>query len=201
MRLLNRREKYFISAIVTICTRTVWVFIYVAYQLFKLILDGLYGAIKWVYFYFKYRDTGMSYEQIINSVETVSPRQFEILCGNIFKANGYRIEVTSDGNDYGRDLIANNQIFIECKHYNEDGGGVIGRVALEKLIGSCMAFNIKHAIMINTGNYHPNAYEYADRINKQGQILLELWGKEELLRLINNIEPKKVYYTLHYLEG
>jgi restriction system protein len=114
--------------------------------------------------------------------------QFEKFCGKLFEALGHKVEYTPDSNDYGRDLILNDNTFVECKHYTGDSLQ-IGRVICEKLIGSMEAFNITEGIIMTTGQIHQNAYEYADRLLNKHLSFIKL---EDIMEMIDKIEPVKI---------
>jgi HJR/Mrr/RecB family endonuclease len=157
-----------------------------------LILDTRY----WIQ---RYRDTGYSYNEIVNRVETVSPRGFEILCANVFRANGHKVKVTEATNDGGKDIIVDNSIYVECKHYAE--ANFVGREICQKLVGSSISDGIKHGIVITTGTIHSNAFRYAEKINSTGDFYLELWDKKKLLEYIDSVENRKIPYVMNIIEA
>jgi HJR/Mrr/RecB family endonuclease len=159
-----------------------------------------YRLVKKIYILIKYKHFEYSSNQLEKQLKYISPREFEILCGNMFKALGHKVVVTEATQDYGRDLILDNNTYVECKHYNEYGEP-LGRVVLQKLVGSCVAFNIKHAIVVTTGRYHENAFEYAARVNKTGNCYIELWDKNDIIHALNKVEQNKIGFVLNYLEG
>jgi restriction system protein len=193
-RILSRREKFFIKTLVYATAKSCWIIIYSAYQLFKLIIDGLYGLFRWVYCYFKYKDTGYTEEEIENMIRAMSPREFEIFTGNLFKALGYDVEVTQETADGGKDVILNNRIYVEAKHFAPDN--FCGRVILQKLEGAIFADGMESGILVTTGRFNENAYEYA---RKAGNI--ELWDMPKILDAISKTEKRKVGYMLHRLEA
>lgn len=62
-----------------------------------------------------------------NILRNVSPRQFEEIVAELFRAKGYDVELTKRTRDGGKDIIAVStdhfgiklKYFIECKHYAE----------------------------------------------------------------------------------
>jgi HJR/Mrr/RecB family endonuclease len=194
-RTLNRM--FTLNYILKWTGKLTWYTILAAYMIFKFALKSFHYILERLYYYLKFRNTGMTYEDILQRIKTVSPREFELLCGNIFKACGYYVEVTEASNDYGRDIILNNNIYVECKHYSDTN--FVGREICQKLIGSCASNGIKHGIVITTGTFHENAYEYKRRIEEKSEFELELWTIDNLIEMIEKIEPKHVVTTLNCL--
>lgn len=136
-------------------------------------------------------------EQVRKEINNMQSRKFEIYCANLFKKAGFKVKVTPNINDYGRDIILKNKdnetIYVECKRWNHNNGLMVGREICEKLIGSCASFKVNKCIIINTGDYHRNAYEYANRIKKTGNFELKLWDTECLINLYKqSIKNKEI---------
>ena len=138
---------------------------------------------------------GYSYPQILNMIDKITPRQFEIFCAELFKGTGKytKVEITQQTCDMGRDIILTSKIngyeeitFVEVKHYNKDGFQ-IGREICQKLLGSCVTFNVGKAIIITTGTYHKNAYEVAGRVNN-----LQLMDIADIQNMILNMKPEQI---------
>lgn len=159
------------------------------------IIKHLYYGIKTIYWVVRFKGF-KTVEQVKKEINHMEPRSFEIFCSDLYKQLGYKAKLTPFGNDYGRDIIIedNNgeKTYIECKRWSINNGDMVGREICQKLIGSCASFNVTKGIIINTGNYHENAYEYANRINKTGNFYLELLGTEDLLKMYKkSIEIKR----------
>ena len=105
---------------------------------------------------------GYDLDKIMNLVHIISPRQFEVFICELFHQPGFKSQVTPSGNDYGRDVILNDNIFVECKHYGEDN--YVGREICQKLLGSVQMFKAKKGIIVTTGPYNRNAYEVAAKV-------------------------------------
>jgi len=150
------------------------------------LIKSLHRSIK--DFYWDLRFKGYkNIEQVRDEINRMRPREFEIFCSRIYKNLGYSVRLTPNGNDYGRDVIIKDDegitTYIECKRWRHNGERKVGREICEKLIGACAAFNVKKGIIINTGDYNHNAYEYTERVNKTGNFELELYSTEDLIRL------------------
>lgn len=155
----------------------------------------MFKGIKYLVITFKYKHRQFSKSEIINKVENMSPREFEIFCGNIFKQAGYKVVVTETTCDGGKDIIAVNDediIYIECKHYAPDN--LVGREILQKLVGASVGGGATKAILITTSDYNDNAYTYSKAVE-----WLYLWTIEDILDAMNEIE--KPWYALYNLKG
>lgn len=191
MRLFRHSAGYYIVAETL---GMIGALIVVTYKVVKFILKVFYKIAYRIYLALKYYNTGMSYNKMKQAIIDASPRQFEIICANLFRMNGHYVELTPEGNDYGRDVIVDDEIYVECKHYV--GTEMVGREICQKLIGSCAANGIRHGIVITAGAFHENACEYADRLNGNGEFYLELWDIDDLLELTVDGRPDSVRWAL-----
>jgi len=159
----------------------------------------IYRYLKKIYRYFIFRNIKYNYDEIIDKIIKMSPRNFELFCANLLNENkNYRYaEATEVSCDGGKDVIAkdyyNNKIYIECKHYREDNH--VGRPEVQKLIGACVADDVKKAIFITTSSYSPEAVEYAKQVG-----WVELWTMKEILKVISEINKTRIPYMLDCLE-
>lgn len=157
-----------------------------------------FKVIKYGYLHLRWRNSEYGYFEMVRKINNMNPREFEVFVCNLFKQLGYHAKVTEAVCDGGKDVIAwdnyGNKTYIECKHWKV--GNDIGRVILQKLVGSAYADGANKAIIITTSNYNPNALEYAKKVD-----WLELWTKKDILKALEKIDKKKVGYVLNYLEG
>lgn len=152
-----------------------------------------------IYRYFKFEEFEYNYNEVQNSIKSMTPREFELFCANLLNESkkymyAKATEVSCDG---GKDVIARdskgNKVYVECKHYRE--GHNVGRPEVQKLIGACAADGVKKSIFITTSSYSSEAIEYAKKIDG-----LELWDMRGILNFINTIERRRIAYVLSYLE-
>ena len=134
----------------------------------------------------KLKNLGYNYEEVLNMVYNLQPRQFEIFCAELFKQCGFSVELTPSVNDYGRDIILNGNIFVECKHYK----GQVGREICQKLLGSVTMFGAEKAIIITTGTYHKNAYEVANMVDSL--TLMDIHDIQDMLLNLNSEQIAKI---------
>jgi restriction system protein len=128
-------------------------------------------------------------------------REFEVFMSLVFKELGYKVTLTKQTNDYGRDIIIrtdNETIFVECKRYSEssEGGFLIGREIVQKLSGSMTMFNANKGLVVTTGCYHKNAIEAADMIGN-----IELWDMSQIMKCVVKINQKRIPYILNRTIG
>jgi HJR/Mrr/RecB family endonuclease len=143
---------------------------------------GLYSVIN--YFIKVTKNTyalkkiGYTLDDIDKLLYSLTPRGFEVFIAELYKAKGYKVELTSETNDYGRDVILKTnegEIFIECKRYSKDGE-MVGRQVAQKLLGSMQMFNASKGIICTTGRFHKNAYEVKKRVGN-----LELMDTKDIM--------------------
>lgn len=165
----------------------------------KELAKAIFELSKEMYRNFIFKDVEYNYDEIIDKINKMSPRYFELFCAALLGENKNYInaKATEASCDGGKDVIAMdckfNKIYIECKHYVKDNH--VGRPEVQKLIGACVADNVKKAIFITTSSYSPEALEYAGKVE-----WIQLWTMEEILKAINKINKDKIPYILSNLE-
>jgi HJR/Mrr/RecB family endonuclease len=135
---------------------------------------------------------GYTLDDIDKLLYSLTPRGFEVFIAELYKAKGYKVELTSETNDYGRDVILKTnegEIFIECKRYNKDN--LVGREVAQKLLGSMQMMNASKGIICTTGNFHRNAYEVANRVNN-----LELMDTKDIFCELMELDANKINRVL-----
>lgn len=149
-------------ALLLICLyfKVIWTIIKYTY----ISLRFIYTKIKEFILKHKYEGRFVCKKDLKRYIENMTPREYEVFISEMYKQNDYDVELTAASNDYGRDVIVSKDgitTYIECKHYkkHEDGGSLIGREICQKLLGSCVMFNVNNAIIYTTGDFHENAYE------------------------------------------
>lgn len=103
-----------------------------------------------------------------NLIRDISPRQFEEIVAELFRHQGYQVELTKRTRDGGKDIIAiskNNfgielKFFIECKHYAEDNK--VGVDVVRALHGVKNTINGPNKIIIaTTSSFTTSAVNFA----------------------------------------
>jgi len=172
------------------------------FSLGVLIVASLYKLFKRVKDYRHYKDIGMNSLVLTKAIKRMDGRQFEFFIQGLFKANGYKSEVTKQSADGGKDVILQRNgitTYVECKRWfggDKDEGGnkdgfQIGRVLLQKLVGSCIGDKVTSAIFITTSYYNNNAFEYAKKVP-----WLELWDLNDVLKMLFKTDVKKIPWIM-----
>ncbi|BAW92814.1 restriction endonuclease [Actinomyces sp. Chiba101] len=102
-----------------------------------------------------------SIDQIINRYAD-TPTGFEEFCAGLFRAMGYRAEVTPPANDGGLDLRMERdgrRYIAECKCFTP--GNAVGRPVLQKLYGANATERAYGMLVITTSTFSKGAEEYA----------------------------------------
>lgn len=86
----------------------------------------------------------------------LTPRDFELLAGHLFKKKGYDVTVTPRSSDGGYDVLAlrtgprgEERLHVECKRYTENVGVQIVRATL----GTLVVKNATLAVIVATSRY------------------------------------------------
>lgn len=138
--------------------------------------------------YLQYGKVNISRQQLIAILKVLSPRQFEYFCAELFKGLGHEVYLMPDGQDGGKDVIVDDEIYVECKRYNTS---MIGREICQKLLGAVEADNMKKGIVFTNGKIHNNG---AEMFAKTGR--LELWNIDTIYIKLNSLENHKASLIL-----
>lgn len=117
-----------------------------------------------------------------------NPTGFEKFCADIFRKQGYQVELTPPVNDGGYDLILQKngrKTIAECKCYAVNNK--IGRPLIQKLVGANITANADDIMFITTSDYTAAAIEYACTAN------IQLINGTELLRAKHESEERSEY--------
>ena len=117
-------------------------------------------------------------------IRNMNPRDFEVFIANIFSDNGYSAKVTQYTGDGGKDIVINKNgitCYVECKHWEN----AVGRPELQKLVGAAVGNAVSELIFISTGGFNVNAINYANSVNSNGNVHLDLWTMDDILKIAN----------------
>lgn len=118
-------------------------------------------------------------------IHSISSRQFEQLVAEVFRRNGFNVELTPEKNDGGKDVIANTNVggvpiclYVECKHYNPKDPVDV------KIVRNVSAVQnhdrVNKAVIVTTSRFTRGAFRYA----QEEKHLIQLIGLDEFLRMI-----------------
>ena len=122
------------------------------------------------------------YDQILNTILSKSPRDFENLVVELLQKMGYggQIEnagtVTQYSNDRGidgiikEDILGLGRIHIQAKRYDTNNG--VNREEIQKFVGALAVAQSNKGIFITTSYYSKGAKQYVDELNGTTSLVL-----------------------------
>ncbi|MDB9307000.1 restriction endonuclease [Nodularia spumigena CS-591/12] len=112
-------------------------------------------------------------------------RELEWLCGAVYEHMGFKVRVTSRGNDDGVDVFAENNIcgqkdliVIQVKKWRESNP--VGKGEVRELLGTIDDHRATKGVLVTTGRFESGALQMA---NKDSRI--ELLDQKQFLLLLN----------------
>ncbi|WP_160360589.1 restriction endonuclease [Clostridium chromiireducens] len=138
--------------------------------------------------YLQYGKVSISRQQLIAILKSLSPRQFEYFCAELFRELGHKVYLMPDGPDGGKDVILDDKIYVECKRYNTD---IIGRPICQKLLGAVEADDMKKGIIFTNGKLTDTALEMFAKTKR-----LELWNIDTIYLKLNSLDKHKASFIL-----
>ncbi|MCY8065419.1 restriction endonuclease [Bacillus haynesii] len=119
----------------------------------------------------------------VDTLLSLSPREFEYLIAKLYKSLGYKVQLTPPSNDGGKDVIAENEaigrkerLFIECKRSKEN-------VKIEKaraLVGAITDAKATKGVLIGAKGFTRGTINFAKKNPS-----VELIGGQELLHFLD----------------
>lgn len=97
-----------------------------------------------------------------SAIELMSWREFEILVGEAFKSQGYKVSETSNGPDGGVDLILSKddkKILVQCKHWKTQSVGV---KTVRELYGVLTASDADEVNIVCSGQFTNDAKAFVN---------------------------------------
>ncbi len=102
----------------------------------------------------------------------LSPRQFEILVAELFEERGYKVQLTKQTRDGGKDIIildhrevGNLMIYAECKQNAPDRP--VGVSVVSDLVGRMTADRATAGIVVTSSYFSPDAKTFQSKFNHQ----------------------------------
>lgn len=181
--LLFRKRISILGIVLFLIVGSINLLIYLVKNSIKILINCL----KWLKNYINFRKSGYSHAELYSIINSLTGREFEKLIYYIFKELGYKITLTSESCDGGKDLIIENEeglTYIECKRWSSKDFKV-GRPEVQKLVGASVADNVNNMLFITTSNYTNEAKEYAKKFDN-----LELWDMQDLMLQILKLNLK-----------
>ena len=122
------------------------------------------------------------YREIIDTILSKTPREFERLVVQLLQKMGYGGEIEDSGivtqysNDKGidgiikEDILGFGRIHIQAKRYSI--GNNISREDIQKFVGALAVAQSDKGVFITTSNFSKGAYEYTESLNSSAKIVL-----------------------------
>lgn len=123
---------------------------------------------------------------LLQDLHHLTPREFELWCGDFIKKLGYTDIVHSPSSaDGGKDIICRkfgDTTYIECKRFGSSLGAPykVDEQICKKLVGSMVHDGIKKGMIITTGIIDSAAIEYIKTLPQEYEI--ELLDGNDILR-------------------
>lgn len=154
---------------------------------FSFVIFAMYKVINYIKRTIFYMNKTYNYLDVQKEIKAMDDRQFEIFCGELFKQLGFKVKVTQETCDGGRDIILKKNGFttyVECKKWNNN---LVGREPLQKLVGSSIADSVLNMIFITTSDFNKNAKEYAKKMDS-----LKLWTTIDIMKNIEKLNDNQI---------
>lgn len=122
------------------------------------------------------------YREILDTILTKSPREFERLVVKLLQHMGYGGEIDHSGivtqysNDKGidgiikEDVLGFGRIHIQAKRYNPDNN--VSREDIQKFVGALAVAQSDKGVFITTSDFTRGAYEYVNSLTSGANIVL-----------------------------
>ncbi|BDG82328.1 MULTISPECIES: restriction endonuclease [Bacillus] len=140
-------------------------------------MNGLYDAQVLI------RARYLQNDYSVDTLLSLSPREFEYLIAKLYKSLGYNVQLTPPSNDGGKDVVAENQeigrkerLFIECKRYKKN----VGVEKARALVGSITHVKATKGVLIGAKGFTRATINFAKENPS-----VELIGGQELLHFLD----------------
>ncbi len=122
------------------------------------------------------------YNEILDTILSKSPKEFEKLVVNLLQKMGYGGEIKNSGlvtqstNDGGidgiikEDILGLGRIYIQAKRYHRDNS--VGRQEIQKFVGALAVAQSNKGVFITTSHYTKGGVEYANSLNGATTLVL-----------------------------
>lgn len=117
----------------------------------------------------------------IADIDKMEGIQFEHYLGHLFRAQGYKVEITKAVGDYGADLVIqkDKKIVVQAKRYSKN----VGIKAVQEAKSSIAHYGAVEAWVVTNNDYTVAAYELA----KSNSV--KLINREALIEMILAMNP------------
>lgn len=121
----------------------------------------------------------------IQDIDTMDGIQFEYYLKELFKSQGYQVEVTKASGDYGADLILKKdgkKVVVQAKRYSKN----VGIKAVQEVIAAKNYYNATDAWVVSNSDFTKASIELASKSN------VLLIDRQKLIDSILKINPSAI---------
>lgn len=130
--------------------------------------------------------------ETINDIDYMDGHDFEYLCADVLKKNGYsNVSVTSGSGDFGIDVLAEKdgvRYAIQCKRWNNK----VTNKAVQEALSGKVYYGYDHAAVLTNNYFNEHAIETARRTG------VILWDRDTLISWIRNAYPNSVSFPTQH---
>lgn len=126
----------------------------------------------------KFINTNKDLESYITDL---TPRDFELLIGNLYRSLGFEVEITPATRDGGKDIIARinreegkEVVYVECKLYKTTK---LSKTSVRNFCCAVLKDNINRGALFCTGYVNERLKKFDNRI--------QIWTIEDIITLLN----------------
>jgi restriction system protein len=140
----------------------------------------------------------MATEPMESTLDNLEPEAFELLIGEIFRRQGYAVEMSGGiGSDGGNDLTlrkADQTVVVQCRHW---GSWKVSAPSVQEFYGAIMASGATEGIFVTSGRYTRDARALAE-----GKPI-RLVDRVELEQLVAGVATpgENLYELSHWMDG
>lgn len=153
--------------------------------IFKAIVETSCYVRKMVINFFALKKIGYDLNEMLDEIYKMTPRQFEIFVAELFKQNGYKTKLIPTLNNEKLDIMLDDHVFVECKHYSRNTK--ISLSTIQELLDSNMMYKGDKCIVVTTGNYTMNSLKYVNQIDN-----LELMDVVNIEQMLLDLNPEQI---------
>lgn len=102
-------------------------------------------------------------ESSIEFHEQMNPYDYELMCSDIIKKQGWESSVTKGSGDQGVDVVAEKndiKLVMQCKRFNQP----VGNFAVQEIFSGAGYYEATHSIVVTNNTFTPSARRLASKL-------------------------------------
>ena len=130
------------------------------------------------------------YKSQLDYYRSIRPYDFEKKVADLYRAQGFTAEVTSQAGDEGKDIIlfkGGVRYYVECKRYSKSTK--VSRPDAQKLAGAMIGDGVTNGIIVTTSGFTDECLEWV----RNAQIHIELVGADDFMLMVERHVPSTRY--------